>query len=382
MIAAIVLLLGFVLVVWLVFFKFKWLKFSIAWGVVSLFFGLHLLLIFLIGLRFVAPYSTDAKVIQHTIQLTPRLPEPTLVSAVLVEANTPVKKGQPLFKFDSELYEQRVKQLEAELAGARQNVLELKASLDVAEANVVKARAALGLARTDLADFKRAGQSVAQVQVDNRRQRVREAQAELVGAEASAELARLKYGSNIGGVNTTVAAVEAKLAQARFYLANTTMVAPEDGYIINLQVRPGMVAGIVRFGAIATFIADADRYVLATFYQENLKYVKPQQPVEMAIDLYPGQIFSGTVQTIWQGSGAGQLIPSGKLPDFQPVAPDAPQGQFAVAIQIDDEDQAKFPIGTQGRAAIYTNPKSGFVILRRIGIRAYSWFNWLYPFSG
>ena len=29
------------------------------------------------------------------------------------------------------------------------------------------------------------------------------------------------------------------------------MVAPEDGYIINLQVRPGMVAGEVRFGAIA-----------------------------------------------------------------------------------------------------------------------------------
>jgi hypothetical protein len=32
------------------------------------------------------------------------------------------------------------------------------------------------------------------------------------------------------------------------------MVAPEDGYSINLQVRSGMVAGEVRFGAIASFI--------------------------------------------------------------------------------------------------------------------------------
>ena len=35
-----------------------------------------------------------------------------------------------------------------------------------------------------------------------------------------------------------------------------------------------------------------------------------------------------------------------------------------------------------GRAAIYTNPASWFVILRKIGIRTYTWFNWLYPFSG
>jgi hypothetical protein len=42
-----------------------------------------------------------------------------------------------------------------------------------------------------------------------------------------------------------VAAVQAELDQARFYLDNTLMVAPEDGYIINLQARPGMVAGDV-----------------------------------------------------------------------------------------------------------------------------------------
>jgi hypothetical protein len=28
-------------------------------------------------------------------------------------------------------------------------------------------------------------------------------------------------------------------------------------------VQPGMVAGIVRYGAIATFVVDADRYLLA-----------------------------------------------------------------------------------------------------------------------
>ena len=56
------------------------------------------MLIFLIGLRFVTPASTDAKVVQYTIQLVPRLPEPTLVTAVLVEEGAHVRKGQTLFQ--------------------------------------------------------------------------------------------------------------------------------------------------------------------------------------------------------------------------------------------------------------------------------------------
>ena len=90
----------YVTVVWLVFFHFKWLRFSVSWGVVSALFGAHLLLIFLIGVRFMAPGSYRAVVVQNTIQITPRLPGPTLLTEVLVEDNVPVRKGQPLFRFD------------------------------------------------------------------------------------------------------------------------------------------------------------------------------------------------------------------------------------------------------------------------------------------
>ena len=39
--------------------------------------------------------------------------------------------------------------------------------------------------------------------------------------------------------------------------------------------------------------ADADRYVLATYFQENLKYVKPGQPVEVSLDMFPESIWRG-----------------------------------------------------------------------------------------
>lgn len=379
-----VLLFGYAFVVWLVFFKYRWLRFTIAWAFGSSLVGLHLLIIFLIGLRFVTPLATEARIIQHTIQLVPRLPEPTLVTAVLVEPDVPVKKGRPLFQFDRRPYEDQVRQLEAQLAQAKQDVLVLKADTQVNEQKIARLRAdlefakyqqklATNLARQGAGPEEDAQKWSAQVAADA---------AAIKEAQAEETRARLRYTSEIGGVNTTVAAVQAELDQARYYLENTLMVAPEDGYVVNLQVRPGMVSGDIRYGAIASFIVDADRYLLANYFQENLKYVKAGQVAEVALDLYPGQIFTGKVEAVWQGSGAGQLLPSGTLPSFNYVPTEIPQGQFAVAIRLDGVDQSRFPIGTQGRAAIYTNPHSAFVVLRKIGIRGYTWLNWIYPFSG
>jgi multidrug resistance efflux pump len=384
MTSAFIMIFGFIVIFWLVFYKFKWIKLTITWGIVSAFFFLHIFIIFMIGLRFVAPLSTDSKVIQHTIQLTPRLSAPTLVTAVLVKPNVPVKKGTPLFQFDRRPYQYQVNQLEAKLIQAEQDVQLMKTDIIINSEKVTQLTSELDYAKfqqqlsQDLANqgagpIEDAKKWAAQVAANT---------AAINGAQAEELRARLRYQSQIDGVNTNVASIRAELDLAKYYLNNTLMVAPEDGSVINLQVRPGMVAGEARFGSIASFICDDERYVLATFFQENLKYVKPGQPVEIAFDLYPGQIFNGEVQAIWQGSGDGQLLPTGVLPTFMPVAKDIPQGQFAVAIKVDDKNQRKFPIGAQGRAAIYTDPNSGFIVLRKIGIRMYSWLNWIYPFSG
>jgi multidrug resistance efflux pump len=370
---------GFIFFVWLVFFQFKWLKWSITWAVVSFIIFIHVMLIFLIGIRFMTPYSTDARVIQHTIQLIPRLPEPTLVTKVMIEPDSHVKKGQPLFQFDRRPYEYSVNELKADLAKAKQNVLVLAADVSVAKEKEDKAKADLAystfqrdlaqkLAKTGAGSEEDAQKWVAQMRSDQAA--VKEAQAEVVSAT-------LKYDSQIDGVNTTVASVQAKLDQAQFYLDNTLMVAPEDGLIVNLQVRPGMVSGIIRVGAIASLICDADRYVLASFNQEELKYVELGQPTEVAFDRFPGQIFEGKVTGVWP-SGTGQLLPSGKVPKYHPLPPELPQRRFAVVVDMNDADESKFQIGASGAVAIYTTG-GGYAWLRKIGIRTYTWLNFLYP---
>ena len=419
---------GYILLCWLVFFKFKWLKFSPAWAVVTVLVGLHIVLGFVIGMRFVTPQSSTAKVVQYTIQLIPRLPEPTLVTAVLAKQNVPVKKGQPLFQFDRRPYEYQVRQLEAQLAAesakvttsqynikglqsqlaaSNQDVGVLKADLDAARQRVIKLQSdlkfakyeealSIRLARTGAGPIEDVQSYTAQVKAD---------EAGISGAQADVERARLKYESQIGGVNTGVAsaqaalaqgraglassvasvkAIQAQLALARYYLDNTTMVAPADGHMINVQVRPGMVSGILRVGGIATFVVDADRYVLATFNQEVLKYVKVGQPVEVALDLYPGQIFKAKVGSIWYANGQGQYLPSDVIPTFSPPNQALPQGQFAVQIFMDEPSKddpapAGFPIGAQGLAAIYTQNGGAWTPLRKITIRVHTWLNWLYP---
>jgi multidrug resistance efflux pump len=370
------------LVFWLVFFRFKLIRLTPGWGVIFGFFVVHLLLVFVIGLRFVTPNSANATVVQRTIQLVPRLPEPTLVSEVLVQDDVPVKKGQPLFQFDRRPYQYKVDQIAAQLAAAKQNVNVLKADVDAATQGAKKAKVELEftLYQKRMFDKLAQEQAVREDDVEQWLTRANAAQATSNGAEAQLQRAVLQYKSEIDGVNTTVANMEAQLQLARYYLDNTTLTAPEDGHIINLQVRPGMVAGTFRVGGIAAFIADADRYLLATYFQENLKYVKVGQSVEIALDLYPGQIFRGTVDSIWRGNGIGQYLPSDDIPKFQQPPPTVPQGQYAVKIRFDHPDQSKFPIGAQGLAAIYTGGEHGaWAVLRKISIRAHSWFNWVYP---
>ncbi len=408
--------------VWLVFFKFKWLKFTKTWGIITLFFGAHLFLIFVVGLRFVTPYSSNVKVVQHTIQLIPRLPEPTLVTAVLVAPDVPVKKGQPLFQFDRRPYEYQVRQLEAQLeaasastvssrykveqlnaglAAAHQDVRMYKSDLEAAEQKVARSKSELeyakyqqqlsqGLAQKGAGPEEDAQKWKAQMDAD---------EAAVMQATAEAERSRLKYQSQWEGVNTTVASataqlkeseaaqkqaaatitsVRAQLELAHYYLDNTLLVAPEDGRIVNLQVEPGMVAGILRIGGIASFIVDSDRYLLASFTQETLKYVKAGQPAEVTLDLYPGQVFEARVDSVWWANGGGQYLPSDIIPKFYPADPMQPQGEFAVKIYLKNPSKVGLPIGAQGAATIYTSG-GGFAALRKITIRMHTWFNWLYP---
>ena len=382
MVAGLLITTLYCVAVWLVFFRFKLIRFTPGWGVISALVGVHILLIFLIGLRFVAPSSNTAQIVQYTIQLVPRLPEPTLVTEVLVAEGSHVKKGQKLFQLDRTVYEAKVRQLEAELAAAEQNVKVLESDVQSASSRKTALEGTLAFARFRKSQQDRllATTYGTLLEAEKWDDAVRKDDGDLALTEAELTRAQLKLAAQIDGVNPQVASLRAQRAQARYYLDNTAMVAPEDGRIVNLQVRRGMVSGILRIGGIAAFIEDAQPYVLATYYQPQLKYVTTGMPAEVALDAYPGQIFEGTVEAIWKTNAQGQYLPSDVLPTFNAEDPHSARGQFAVKIALAAGPSEKATIGTHGVAAIYTG-RGGFAALRRITIRTYSWFNWLWPLN-
>ncbi len=367
----------YVIAIWLVFFKFKWLKFNIVWGVVSFWIGFHLLLIFMIGMRFNAPYTIDAHLIRNTIQIVPRLEGPTLLTEVLVQPNQPVKKGTPLYKFDTTIYDTKLTQAKAQLAAANQNLQILDADVDAANDQLTQANAQLAYAKSQQKRFTNLSTQggARQEDVDKWNAEVEADTAAVGAAQATLRKAQLAKDSSIDGVNTTVAQAQAQLAEAQYYLDQTTIVAPADGYIVSQQAHPGLVVGDFRIGAIAAFVTDESPYMLGAFFQEHIKFVAPGQPVDVALDIEPGKILTGKVESIWWATGQGQYVPSGRLPDF--VLPKF-QGKFAVQVSFDDPG-AFLPAGAHGAIAIYPGRSSAFELLRRINIRLYSFANFLFP---
>ena len=364
--------------IWVVFLKFKWLRFTPTWGLISAFFLLHLLIVPLVGTRMQSPYSTDVRVVRQTVQLTPRLPEPTLVTEVRVKENMAVKKGDVLFVFDQRLYQAQVNAAEAAVFAATQNVQILQADIAIAKDQVARAQSDLDFALVQQERFtslaaQRAG---SQESADEWTSRVNSAQASLAEAQESQKRAELAYASQIDGVNTAVIQARAELEQAQYYLEQTEMKAPHDGQIINMQVQPGMVAGIVRIGAIASLILDEDPYLIAAYRQENLMNVRVGQPVVLAINTYPGKHFKGKVDQIWYASRRGQFTPSGDLPLF-PDIPLHTEARLPVKITLDDPT-IPLGIGVGGATLILTSD-SPFTWLGQISLRTYTWARWVYP---
>lgn len=369
----------YLLAMWLVFFKYRWMRLTPAWGVVSGFFILHLVLVPLVGTRYYAPITTDVRVVRHTVQLTPRLPQPTLVAQVLVKENMPVKKGDTLFIFDDRLYRSQVLAARAAVVAAKQNVKVLESDIIIARDTVVRSRADLDFAMIQEARFAKLASERAGTQesLDRWRTQVAMEEASVAKAEEEQKRAEAVFASQIEGVNTSVIEAEEQLAQAQYFLDQTVMKAPTDGVIVNLQVQEGMVAGIIRVGAIASLIVDEDPYLIAAYRQENLKFVEVGQPVVLSLNTEPGKHFSGKVEEIWWASRRGQFLPSGELPLF-PDIPITPDPRLPVKITLDDPT-VRLPIGVGGATVILTDPENPFTWLGQISLRTHTWGRFIYP---
>ncbi len=213
------------------------------------------------------------------------------VTDVPVEANTPLKEGNVLFRIDPKPFQYAVDQRKAMLAEAQQNVEQLRATLDQAAAETHRLEAQLQFAQENFDRQEQLFQKkvIAKAALDTFQRNVDTATQSLAGAHAAEERARLAYSSQIGGVNTSVAQLQAQLSDAEFDLDQTTVRAPSTGFVTQVALRPGMYVVPAPLRPVMVFInrGSGDEKLIGAFQQNSLQRVLAGDDAEIAFTAVP-----------------------------------------------------------------------------------------------
>jgi len=330
------------------------------------------------------------RVVNYVVQVIPQVSG--RVIEVPVEANRPVKKGDLLFKIDPVPFEDAVKTAEAKALEAKARLIdasdkekELQELQTIADSRITSVEANLGLANQRVAQYRELASKGAGRIFD-----VEQADTNKIALESdldSAKARRADIGYQLSArdengelvqiaiARANLAAAEAQLSNARWQLAQTTMVSPADGTVINLQLRPGQYVNNMPFKP-ALLLVENVQMLLAMYKQNELRKVKPDQEAEVALRTYPGRVIKCKVDSIVWAQGQGQLPWTGNIPETG--AYPNPEGRYAVRLTTDGKDKDLFlAAGAHGQGAIYTDSGAMLHIIRKVILRVGSKTDWL-----
>ena len=342
-----ILLLGiYSFFVWLIFIKLKLLPWTTPWKVAVAIFPVVAIAIMLLLLNIFAPTTSDVRVVKYVVPIVSQVRG--RVIEVPVENNRPVKKGDVLFRIDPTPYQNEVRSLEAKLAsdeariGAeRQKMAEVQArladaqtgegqlneQLKAATEQVNSLSASLDLARTRVkqnTELVAAGAGN-RFDLEQAQTNVNELTAQLAAARAAERQVREKLSGRVKGDLASVAEVKAqiataqaqvKAAQAQFEttqaqlenakwdLTQTTVLAPGNGTMVNVMLRPGFFVAGMPFNEVMTFVDD-EYQIFALFNQNELHQVVAGNEAEITLDTYPGRDHQGACRLDHLGAVAG-----------------------------------------------------------------------------
>src|SRR4030095_15485299 len=389
-----VLLLGiYSFFVWLIFIKLKLLPWTPPWKVGVAIFPVVAIAILLLLLNIVAPTTSDVRGVNYVVPIVSQVRRRGIEGPV--ENNRPVKKGDVLFRIDPTPYQNEVHSLEAKLAsdeakvGAdRQRLSETRAKLTDAQSSERELHEQLNAAVGDIGRItaslelarKRVGQNTELVAVgagprfdlEQAQTNVAELTAQLAAARAAEQHVRAQLEGRVHGGLATVAQVKAQIATAqanvqeseaqvattraqletaKWDLTQTTVVAPGNGTMVNVMLRPGFFVAGMPFNEVMTFV-DNEYQIFALFGQNELHQVDKGNEVEITLDTYPRRVIKGDVDSIICEQAQAQIKASGDLPKTTSVPP---PGRFPVKVVVDERDKGVFlAAGARGAAAIYT----------------------------
>lgn len=377
-------------IVWLIFFKYKWLPWNTVSQVIVITIPIIGITALILLLNIVAPSSSDVRVINYVVAVNPRIQG--LVTDVPIEPNRPLRKGDVLFKMDQTPFELEVKGLEAQLqqldvqlitANANQRGLGQQLRNARSTAQAIESQQKLAHVRVKQLEELAATGAGSQFEYEQAQADLDNLTAQLDAARAAESQVREKLAARtdageqdeIANINAQIARLEAQLGDARWRLEQTVYRAPANGSVISLALRPGAMAVPFPMTPAMTFVED-EQWIMAIFSQNEVRKIKPGQEAEIALKMYPGRIIKCKVDSIMWATAQGQL-PIGGVNTSSGVAP-IPPNSLAVRLLKDEREKGLFlASGAAGAGAVYTDSGKAIHILRKVILRIGTKIDWL-----
>ena len=240
----------YAILVWLIFFKLRWLRWGWGTGTVTVILGMLLCAVFVGLLSYLAPTGRVA-VISRVVEVTPNVSGQ--ITEISVSANQLVKADTVLFKIDPTPYEAQVRTI-----GAQLKFQELRLS------------------------------------------QMQQLQASSSGRAFDVEQRQAE-----------VDQLQAQLDKAQYDVDQTTIRAPADGYVSTLTLNKGDRATPSK-SVMSFILADATR-LIGIFSQNGFQTIKPGARVQFALLNNPGHLYNSLVAEIVTGVGEGQIASTGTL---------------------------------------------------------------------
>jgi len=312
----IIALLNVYLVILFILVKTKIVPFNLFWKVSPAIVLLLMLVGLFIPMGWGAPQGS-ALVVRQSVQIVPNVAGE--VTDVPVEPNKPLKAGDVLFKIDPVPYQAQV-----DSVGAQLKFEELRLSQ---------------MTQLQTSDAGR------MFDVQQRQAEVDKLKGQLLGAQ--------------------------------YNLDQTVVRAPADGYVTNVGLMKGARVASLPLSPVMAFIDTSETVVGVEIPQIYTRYIEPGQEVEVTFKLFPGQVFTGKVESVLQATATGQILASGTavMPTQVTAVP------FVVRVKLNDAKlAASLPAGTAGDAAIFTSHIKPSHVIRKVILRQIAILNYVNPF--
>jgi multidrug resistance efflux pump len=393
---------------YLIFVKFRLVKFNLFWQIIVGLVGFFGLLTILYGMNYTQPFSIGGTVSGLTTQIEARVPGKII--EVNVKDNASVKKDDVLFRMDPQPYIDELHRAEAEYAeaqirtstaiqqatqtlnAANAQVQGINAEILGTQASIKAEQSDLELKKTRLKEYSElksnnAGSlfevekyetdvETSTEQIAARNQQLAAQHQELLAAQAQQVQAQTALREAVEIQPEILAHDRAEVAHDQWSYDQTTALAPDDGYVTQVTVQPGTMASI---GPVMVMVNKRNNTLLkVTVMQNYVNVIKPGEDAEVAVPALPGRILHGKVMSVERATGSGALYPEGRLKSsYEPAPPDR---MFAVLHVDEDLKNTILPVGSSGWIAIRGEDWKDVFIIRQVVMRWYTWSN--YVFTG